>query len=131
MSNGKLEAVLLLGDAFVEEMQKQNREQKPVMTGTPKVTWWKRDCDGQRVTASKRRKKGSAAVSTSLCASITTSSCAVEQDADFNMKRLEDLLSTSESDVQDLQPQLESKTKRGPTMLATSEATEPGQHAVG
>ncbi|CAL8355831.1 unnamed protein product [Merluccius merluccius] len=60
----KLEAVLLLGDAFVEEIQKHNSEsqtQKPEVTGQSKVTWWNRDCDGQRVTTSKRRKKGSSA----------------------------------------------------------------------
>uniref|UniRef100_A0A9J8BP93 NACHT domain-containing protein n=1 Tax=Cyprinus carpio carpio TaxID=630221 RepID=A0A9J8BP93_CYPCA len=68
MSKGnknKLEAVLQLGDAFVEEIQKRNTElqtQKAEVTGQSKVSWWKRDRDGQRVTTSKRRKKSSSAV---------------------------------------------------------------------
>ncbi|XP_042575480.1 uncharacterized protein LOC109070119 isoform X2 [Cyprinus carpio] len=67
MSKGnknKLEAVLQLGDAFVEDIQKRNTElqtQKAEVTGQSKVTWWKRDRDGQRVTTSKRRKKSSSA----------------------------------------------------------------------
>ncbi|XP_051746418.1 E3 ubiquitin/ISG15 ligase TRIM25-like isoform X3 [Ctenopharyngodon idella] len=51
-------------DVFVEEIQKCNTEsqtQKPEVTGRSKVTWWKRDRDGHRVTTSKQRKKGSSA----------------------------------------------------------------------
>lgn len=106
MSKGnknKLEAVLQLGDAFVEEIQKRNTElqtQKAEVTGQSKVSWWKRDRDGQRVTTSKRRKKSSSAVGagTSPCASSTiTTSCTSYQNPDFNMQRLEDLLRDSES----------------------------------
>ncbi|KAJ7997183.1 hypothetical protein DPEC_G00226310 [Dallia pectoralis] len=54
----KLEALLLLGDAFVEDIQKHNTElqtQKVEVTGKSKVTWWKRACDGQRVTTEEKR----------------------------------------------------------------------------
>ncbi|KAL1276441.1 hypothetical protein QQF64_036064 [Cirrhinus molitorella] len=97
-NKNKLEAVLLLGDAFVEEIQKRNTEsqtQEPEVSGQCKVTWWKRDRDGQRITTSKRRKKGSS--------------------ADFNMQRLEDMLQDSESiDGQEIaqQPPLSSWCQR-------------------
>lgn len=45
-------------------IKKRNTElqtQKAEVTGQSKVSWWKRDRDGQRVTTSKRRKKSSSA----------------------------------------------------------------------
>nr|XP_055057891.1 uncharacterized protein LOC129442074 [Misgurnus anguillicaudatus]XP_055057892.1 uncharacterized protein LOC129442074 [Misgurnus anguillicaudatus] len=110
VNKNKLEAVLMLGDVFVEEIQKCNREShtpKHEVT-RPKVTWWKRDCHGQRVTTNKRRKKESSTVSTSPCASssITAPCTSSYQYSDFNMQRLEDILQDSESiDVENPAPQ--------------------------
>lgn len=43
------------------ELKTQKAEVTGQVTGQSKVIWWKRDSDGQRVTTSKRRKKGSSA----------------------------------------------------------------------
>ncbi|KAI2665791.1 Microtubule-actin cross-linking factor 1 [Labeo rohita] len=62
----------------IKKHKTESQIQEPEVTGS-KVTWWKRDRDGQRVTTRKRRKKGSSA---GLCQS-------------HKMNRLEDLLEQS------------------------------------
>ncbi|KAL0966187.1 hypothetical protein UPYG_G00292040 [Umbra pygmaea] len=114
--NTSQEFAVLLGDEFLEEIQKRkSKESQVVVTQKrvherPTVTWWKRDQDGQRIYTNKRRKCGSrkkvssADVSTPSSSFLTPGPCSsirtTYQDSDFDIQRLEDILQES-LDVQD------------------------------
>ncbi|KAJ8337428.1 hypothetical protein SKAU_G00386480 [Synaphobranchus kaupii] len=65
---------------------KQKRESQAkkdlAVPGHPKVTWWKRNHEGQRITTSKRRKKvSSASAHTANVSSSSSTSMPAYQDA--------------------------------------------------